>query len=225
LQRYLSRYPNILPAHLMMAAVYSELGQAAEARAEAAEVLRLNPNFSLDVHKQREPIKDPAVLERHIAALRKAGLKWTMNDECGMMNEKQVLSKKEEICSVFCSQPAFEDQLLGRWRPDKETVVEFFSMASGTMTREEILQSLHALESQLRTFEEQYRLRSDDFYRLVQDGRVEQSADFIEWLGLYEIKCKREQQYRRLTDALLSPLLRTEPAAEKKLVLPLVESA
>ncbi len=75
LQRYLSRYPNVLPAHLMLAAVYSELGQAAQARAEAAEVLRLNPKFSLEVHKQRMPIKDPAVLERHIAALRKAGLK------------------------------------------------------------------------------------------------------------------------------------------------------
>ena len=75
LQRYLSRYPNILAAHLTLAAVYSELGKEAEARAEAAEVLRLNPNFSLEVHKQRVPIKDPAVLERHIAALRKAGLK------------------------------------------------------------------------------------------------------------------------------------------------------
>src|SRR5262249_5987190 len=75
LQRYLSRYPNILPGHLMLAAVYSELGQAAEARAEAAEVLRLNPQFSLEVHKERVPIKDPVVLERHIAALRKAGLK------------------------------------------------------------------------------------------------------------------------------------------------------
>ena len=53
LQRYLSRYPNILLAHLMLAAVYSELGQAAEARAEIAEVLRLNPKFSLEVHKQR----------------------------------------------------------------------------------------------------------------------------------------------------------------------------
>ena len=42
---------------------------------EAAEVLRLNPNFSLAVHKQRMPIKDPAILERHIVALRKAGLK------------------------------------------------------------------------------------------------------------------------------------------------------
>jgi tetratricopeptide (TPR) repeat protein len=68
LQRHLSRYPNILPSHLMLAAVYSEVGQAAEARAEAAEVLRLNPQFSLEVHKQRMPIKDPAVLERHLAA-------------------------------------------------------------------------------------------------------------------------------------------------------------
>jgi TolB-like protein/DNA-binding winged helix-turn-helix (wHTH) protein/Tfp pilus assembly protein PilF len=75
LQRYLSRYPNILPFHLMLAAVYSELGQEAEARAEAAEVLRINPQFSLEIHRQRMPIKDPAVLERHIAALRKAGLK------------------------------------------------------------------------------------------------------------------------------------------------------
>jgi tetratricopeptide (TPR) repeat protein len=75
LQRFLSRYPNLLPTSLMLAAVYSELGQTAEAQKEAAEVLRLNPNFSLEVHKQRMPIKDPAVLERHIAALRKAGLK------------------------------------------------------------------------------------------------------------------------------------------------------
>ena len=75
LQRYLSRYPNMLPAHLMLAVVYSELGQAAEARAEAAEVLRINPQFSLEVHRQRMPIKDPARLERHLAALRRAGLK------------------------------------------------------------------------------------------------------------------------------------------------------
>jgi adenylate cyclase len=75
LQSYLSRYPNILGAHLTLAAVYTELGQAAEARAEAAEVLRLNPKFSLEIHTQRTPIKDPVMLERHLAALRKAGLK------------------------------------------------------------------------------------------------------------------------------------------------------
>jgi hypothetical protein len=60
---------------LILAAIYSELGKEAEARAEAAEVLRLNPQFSLEVHKQRVPLKDPAVLERHLDVLRKAGLK------------------------------------------------------------------------------------------------------------------------------------------------------
>jgi len=38
-------------------------------------VLRINPQFSLEVDKERTPIKDPAMLERHMAALRKAGLK------------------------------------------------------------------------------------------------------------------------------------------------------
>jgi len=75
LKQYLARYPNQLGPHLTLAAVYSKLGREAEARAEAAEVLRINSKFSLEVHKERVPIKDPAMLERHIAALRKAGLK------------------------------------------------------------------------------------------------------------------------------------------------------
>ncbi len=75
LKQYLSRYPNFLGAHLTLATVYSELGREAEARAEAAEVLRLNPKFSLEVHKERAPIKDSVLLEGSIAALRKAGLK------------------------------------------------------------------------------------------------------------------------------------------------------
>jgi hypothetical protein len=68
-------FSNFLGSHLHLAAIYSELGREAEARAAAAEVLRLNPQFSLEVHKQRVPLKDPEMLERHIAALRKAGLK------------------------------------------------------------------------------------------------------------------------------------------------------
>jgi class 3 adenylate cyclase len=75
LKQYLTRYPNILGAHLTLVAVYSKLGKDAEAQAEVAEVLRINPQFSLEVHQQRMPIKDPAVLVQHIAALRKAGLK------------------------------------------------------------------------------------------------------------------------------------------------------
>jgi adenylate cyclase len=75
LQRFLSRYPNILHARLTLAAVYSELGREAAARVEAAEVLRINPKFSLEMHRQREPLKDPARLERQLVALRRAGLR------------------------------------------------------------------------------------------------------------------------------------------------------
>jgi adenylate cyclase len=75
LKQFLTRYPDILRAHLTLAAVYSELDKETEAQAEAAEVLRLNPKFSLKVYKQRTPIKDPATLERHLTALRRAGLK------------------------------------------------------------------------------------------------------------------------------------------------------
>jgi len=74
-KRVLIRNPNFLAAHAQLLAVYSESGQEAEARAEAAEVLRLNPNLSLEVLGQRFPFKDQAELERLLAALRKGGLK------------------------------------------------------------------------------------------------------------------------------------------------------
>jgi adenylate cyclase len=74
-KQILARQPNAPPTYFMLAYSYAQLDRLEEARAEAAEVLRLNPKFSLEVHRQRVPIKDPALLERHIAALRKAGLK------------------------------------------------------------------------------------------------------------------------------------------------------
>jgi adenylate cyclase len=75
LRQFLTYNPNILHAQLILAIASSELGREAEARAAAAEVLRINPKFSLEVYKERVPIKDPATLEREITALRKAGLK------------------------------------------------------------------------------------------------------------------------------------------------------
>jgi adenylate cyclase len=74
-KRALTRNPDFLPVHINLAVVYSELGREEEARAEAAEVLRINPKYSLEVLRQITPFKDPAVLERMFAALRKAGLK------------------------------------------------------------------------------------------------------------------------------------------------------
>ena len=75
LQKFVSRHPHILHAHLALALALSEVGREEEAHTAAAEVLRISPAFSLGVLRQRRSFTEPARLERHIAALRKAGLK------------------------------------------------------------------------------------------------------------------------------------------------------
>ena len=75
LKRVLTRNPDHLTAHVLLAALYSGLGREAEARAEAAEILRVSPNYSLAVVRQRMPYQDPAELERILDGLRQAGLK------------------------------------------------------------------------------------------------------------------------------------------------------
>jgi len=74
-KKVLAVAPHYPLAHIGLTVVYSELGHEEEARAEAAEILRLNPKFSLEALKQRLLFKDPAKNERVLAALRKAGLK------------------------------------------------------------------------------------------------------------------------------------------------------
>jgi adenylate cyclase len=75
LKRALSLDPNLLFAHVNLAAVYSGLGRDEEARTEVATVLRLNPQFSLEGVKQTYAVKDPTQLEPYLAALRRVGLK------------------------------------------------------------------------------------------------------------------------------------------------------
>jgi adenylate cyclase len=75
LKKALSYNPNLFITHIHLAVVYMRLGRDEEARTEAAEVLRLNPKFSLEAWRQNVPVKDPARLEGVLTALRKAGLK------------------------------------------------------------------------------------------------------------------------------------------------------
>ena len=75
LKRSISRNPNLLASYFFLAVSYSESSQEEEARVAAAEILRISPNFSLEGYQQRVHYKDPAVLERFVTALRKAGLK------------------------------------------------------------------------------------------------------------------------------------------------------
>ena len=63
-------------AHMGLAEAYIGLGQDQKARVHAEEMLKMNPNFLLaDERKRLYFYRDPAHLELHIDALRKAGLK------------------------------------------------------------------------------------------------------------------------------------------------------
>jgi TolB-like protein len=67
--------PNFFLAHLWLAASYSVSGRPTEAAAEAQEVLRLNPRFTLAAHARSIPYKNKADGEKELAALRGAGLR------------------------------------------------------------------------------------------------------------------------------------------------------
>jgi len=74
-KRVLHRNPDDIRAHTGLTATYSLLGREEEARAAAAEVLRINPKFSLEHVAKAFPFKNKADTDRVIDALRKAGLK------------------------------------------------------------------------------------------------------------------------------------------------------
>jgi adenylate cyclase len=74
-EKAVRREPNSPWPRLFLAAVDSLAGRDEEARKEAAEVLRINPKFSLEKFAQSVTYKNQADKERLIGAMRKAGLK------------------------------------------------------------------------------------------------------------------------------------------------------
>ena len=71
------REPHRIVGHVGLAIAYIHLGRKEQARSEVAEVLRLFPEFSLEVYRKQEQGRDmdPAIVESYIEALREAGLK------------------------------------------------------------------------------------------------------------------------------------------------------
>jgi adenylate cyclase len=70
LKRHLKGYPDNLEAHFFLVAAYSELGHEQEARAEAAEVMRINPRFTLTSIEKAARLHPRWLIDE-----RKAGLK------------------------------------------------------------------------------------------------------------------------------------------------------
>ncbi len=71
------REPHRIVGHRGLVIAYIRLGRKEQARSEAAEVLRLFPEYSLEVYKKEAHgmNMDPSVVESDIEALREAGLK------------------------------------------------------------------------------------------------------------------------------------------------------
>ena len=74
LKRACQAKPYWLTVRTLLALAYSELGRIDEARAEVAEVLRINPRFSVTGWGRFQPYKSADDLRRHLDALRNAGL-------------------------------------------------------------------------------------------------------------------------------------------------------
>jgi adenylate cyclase len=73
-KKALQREPNAQFPYMHMAISYLRLGREEEARAAAADLLRINPKFSLERYAQTLPFTKP-VADRIVEDLRKVGLK------------------------------------------------------------------------------------------------------------------------------------------------------
>jgi adenylate cyclase len=74
LLKRIARTPATDSSRMMLAACYGHLGRADEARAAWAELLKVNPDFSLEQRERVLPYKDPRDFARIADGLAKAGL-------------------------------------------------------------------------------------------------------------------------------------------------------
>jgi len=74
LKRRLVRKPESDISRVLLAAVHGHMGNVEEGRAEWAEALRINPDYSLEHRRKTLPYKNPADFEHILDGLRKAGV-------------------------------------------------------------------------------------------------------------------------------------------------------
>ena len=75
LKKAIQRAPDHIRAHIGLAFTYNLMGREEEARAEAEEILRINPKFSVDFWAKSSPLKDQSQMNKSVNTLRKLGLK------------------------------------------------------------------------------------------------------------------------------------------------------
>jgi len=74
LKRRIIRFPKTDISRALLAAIYGHLGRVDEARAEWAELLQINPDYSVEHRRRVLPFKNPADFDLFTNGLREAGL-------------------------------------------------------------------------------------------------------------------------------------------------------
>jgi adenylate cyclase len=75
LRELVSRAPNFRSGHIWLAASLAQMGLLEQAREQAAEVLRVDPSYTINTTGRRLAVfKNPSDAEHFIEGLRKAGL-------------------------------------------------------------------------------------------------------------------------------------------------------
>jgi len=88
------------------------------------------------------------------------------------------------------------------------------------MKTHELVLEMKMLERRLTLYEEKYGILSEDFYRALMSGVLEQydeydetRADFSRWKGIYETWQRRKQKYdAQLKKQNIAQSLRYQPA-------------
>ena len=74
LKDVITRAPNYLSNHLILAIIYGDQGRLEEARSEVAEIRRISPNYEVSHARRRLRFIDERVIDSYIEKLRSAGL-------------------------------------------------------------------------------------------------------------------------------------------------------
>ncbi len=66
-----------------------------------------------------------------------------------------------------------------------------------TSTLHDLIVDIHALDTELRRYEEKYNLLSEDFYSfytagMLRDEIVEEIDEYGQWAGLYQMRLRRK---------------------------------
>ena len=73
-QRSINQTPEWINPHIGLTACYAAMGRLEDARTQAAEVLRIDPRYSIGRYATAMTYKQPEHAQHYLDALREAGL-------------------------------------------------------------------------------------------------------------------------------------------------------